>query len=226
MPNLTVVSRKDRLERLEAEIRSDLEAFCRVGVRLKEIRDAQLYREVGFATWERYCRDRWDWDRTYVGRLITAADYRAALPTVPIGINEYKREWNKATIRELTRLEDKRDAAKVAAKVIKAVERSEKEADKDPEVKPLKLTAATVRKFVDAELGVDRSAEARAQRREAQLPDLVDVMRAWTERARRWAGELRDVLPHLGYLDQEPAAARLWREEALALADLLKQAAK
>src|SRR5262245_45129535 len=142
-------TRKQRLRTLENEIRTGMEEFYYTGMKLKEIRDDELYKEDGFATWEAYCKERWEWSRQHVHRLITASEYREKLPASPNG----DKEWSEATVRELTRIEDKRDAAKVAAKVVKAVEQSEKEAARNPEVKPIKLTAATVRKFVDADLG-------------------------------------------------------------------------
>jgi hypothetical protein len=43
---------------------------------------------------------------------------------------------------------------------------SAKAAAADPEVKPLKLTAGTVQKFVDEALGIDRAAQARETRRQ------------------------------------------------------------
>ncbi len=177
MPDMTV-SRKQRLRTLENEIRSGMEEFYYTGMKLKEIRDDELYKEDDFATWEAYCRERWDWSGEHCRRLIVASEYRAKLPTPPIG----GVEWSEGSVRELTRLEDKRDAAKVAAKVVKAVEQSEKEAAKNPEVKPLKLTAATVRKFVDEDLGVDRSAKAQETKQrneEGRYPEfsvlLVDL---------------------------------------------------
>jgi hypothetical protein len=110
---------------------------------------------------------------------------------LPIGNNGERREWNEATVRELTRLEDKRDAAKVAAKVIKAVEQSEREAVQDPEVRPLKVTAATVRKFVDKELGVnrpDQAKETKRRREEESKPELhrylldtIGSIKVWTK---------------------------------------------
>ena len=57
------VSRKQRLRTLEKEIRSGMEEFYYVGMKLKEIRDEELYKEDGFETWEKYCRERWEWDR-------------------------------------------------------------------------------------------------------------------------------------------------------------------
>jgi hypothetical protein len=151
------VCRVDRLRTLESEIQASMEVFFETGLKLKEIRDNELFREDGFETWDEYCRKRWSWSRRHCNRLIVDSEYRAALPVGPNG----PIEWTEATVRELTRLEDKRDAAKVAAKVVKAVAESAQAAAADPEVQPLKLTAGTVRKFVDKELGIDRGAQAR-----------------------------------------------------------------
>ena len=177
MPDMTV-SRKQRLRTLEKEIRSGMEEFYYTGMKLKEIRDDELYKEDGFDTWERYCKERWEWGSNYVSKLIKASEYREKLPdlsgnrTSSTGSHP---EWSEATVRELTRIDDKRDAARVAAKVVKAVEQSEKEASRNPDVKPLKLTASVVRKFVDEDLGVDRAAKSqqtKRQREEESKPEL------------------------------------------------------
>lgn len=71
-------------------------------------------------------------------------------------------------MRELARIPDKKDAVRVAVKVLKAIEHSEKEAAKNGDArsaekkgrpKLLRLTAPTVRKFVDEELGLRRSVD-------------------------------------------------------------------
>ena len=144
------VSRKQRLRTLEKEIRSGMEEFYYVGMKLKEIRDEELFKEDGFETWERYCKERWEWDRTYVHRLITASEYREKLPALPNG----QQEWSERSVRELTRIPDKRQAARVAERIVKEIEKSHKEAAKDREQRPLDATASTVRKFVDDDLVV------------------------------------------------------------------------
>ena len=55
---------------------------------------------------------------------------------------------------ELTRIPDKKQAARVAAKAVKAVEQSEKEAAKNPDAKPMKLSSSTIKRFVDEDLGI------------------------------------------------------------------------
>jgi hypothetical protein len=71
------------LDELEMVIRTGLRAFVEVGEALLEIRDRRLYRELGFATFETYCRERWQWGRHYVNRQIAAAEVVRNL--VPMG---------------------------------------------------------------------------------------------------------------------------------------------
>lgn len=177
--------RKQRLRTLENDIRSGMEEFYHTGMKLKEIRDDQLYKEDGFDTWETYCKERWEWSGSYALKLITASEYREKLPSPSTNRTIGPCEWSERTVRELTRLEDKRDAARVAAKVVKEVERSEQQAAKDPEAKPVKLTAATVRKFVDIELGVNRAAQAKETKRrreEEEKPELRQFLTDLTGR--------------------------------------------
>jgi len=108
------VSRKQRLRELEKEIRSGMEEFYYTGMKLKEIRDDELYKEDGFETWEKYCLERWELARSHVKRLIIASEYRDKLPKAPSGGHD----WSERSVRELTRIPDKKQAARVAAKVV------------------------------------------------------------------------------------------------------------
>jgi hypothetical protein len=167
-----MTNRKQRLRTLENEIRSGMEEFYYTGMKLKEIRDDELYKEDGFESWEKYCRARWEWSRVYVHQLITASEYRQKLPTFATG----KHEWSERSVRELTRIPEKRDAARVAAKIIKAIEQSAEEAEKDPGVRPIELTSATVRRFVDEDLGIKprRSAARPARDNGIDLTGYID----------------------------------------------------
>jgi hypothetical protein len=179
MSDITV-SRKQRLRTLENEIRQGMEEFYHIGMKLKEIRDDELYKEDGFADFLTYCHDRFDWKKTYVYDVIKSSEYRAALPSPRIAENgeeSEKKGWTEWSVRELRRIEDKKQAARVAAKVVKAVEQSEKAAAKDPDVKPIKLTAATVRKFVDEDLGVNRTARAKETKRQREEQSKIDLTR-------------------------------------------------
>ena len=95
-----------------------MEEFYYTGMKLKEIRDDELYKEDGFETWEKYCREQWEWEARYVKRLITASEYREKLPSGPTGTVD----WSECSVRELKRIPNKKQAARVAAKAVKAVE--------------------------------------------------------------------------------------------------------
>jgi protein gp37 len=78
-----------RLVLLEATIRRGLATFIEVGNALAEIRDARLYREQGFRTFEDYCLKRWRWGRNYANKQIAAARVIQNLgTTVPKSITE------------------------------------------------------------------------------------------------------------------------------------------
>jgi ParB-like chromosome segregation protein Spo0J len=75
------------------------------------------------------------------------------------------------------------------------------------------------RKMRDRKKGKEPGqAQARTKR---EPPDLIDVVRGFTERARRWRDDLEKMLPYLDYIDKEPTVARRWREVAAALAEKL-----
>lgn len=60
---------------LEGIIEKNLQSFYEVGKALAEIRDRELYRDVlGYDTFEAYCKDRWDFSRSYAYRLIGSAN--------------------------------------------------------------------------------------------------------------------------------------------------------
>lgn len=221
MGTLTV-SRKQRLRTLEKEIRSGMEEFYYTGMKLKEIRDDELYKEDGFETWESYCRERWEWNANYVYKLIAASEYREKLPDCTTGTQQ----WSERSVRELTRIPDKKQAARVAAKIVKEVERSEKQAAKDPEAKPIKLSASTVRKFVDEDLGVNRQAKAAETKREREdtrpriedyLRSKLGVIEAITENLADVPGEAWELLE-----ENEPGLAERLATACDQLAELLR----
>ena len=73
----------------EAAIAKGLTAFMEVGAALLDIRDGKLYRQT-HDTFENYCRERWNIDRTYAHRLITAREIGEDL--LPIGNKQPTRE--------------------------------------------------------------------------------------------------------------------------------------
>lgn len=211
------LSRKQRLRKLENEIRTGMEEFYYTGMKLKEIRDDELYKEDGFEAWTEYVRKRWEWSPDYALKVITSSEYREKLPTNTSGSGQ----WSERSVRELTRIPDKKQAARVAAKIVKEVERSEKEAAKNPDVKPLKLSASTVQRFVDEDLGIDRHKKAAETRRERDesLPRLEDYLKSQTECIRVIIKHLSDV-PGEAWELLEESQPRLAERLATACDDL------
>jgi protein gp37 len=105
--NITATATAQCLATLEGIIERGQQAFIEVGNALLEIRDRRLYREQGFATFEDYCRKRWNWGRHYVNRQIAAAEVVKNLE--PIGTIPK----NEAQARELAPLppEQQREVA-------------------------------------------------------------------------------------------------------------------
>lgn len=82
-----------RLEDLEGVIERGLTTFVEVGNAIREIRDSKLYKDQGYETFEKYCRERWGWSRNYVNKQVTAADTAALVgTTVPIQNERVARE--------------------------------------------------------------------------------------------------------------------------------------
>jgi hypothetical protein len=146
----TAATRQKNLRTLEDEIR---QGTARTGLVLKEILDSALYKKEGFVNWEDYCRQRWGWSGDQVRKLIRAALYRQVLPDVDAASTDGSGGWTAGMVQELTRIPDRDRAARVAARVLAEVKEEGG-----------KLTSNRVRKAVDAELGIDRAAKAKATR--------------------------------------------------------------
>jgi hypothetical protein len=69
------LSRKERAERLDRQVREGIRRRLEAGHAFKEIRDKKLYEEEGFKTWGKYLRDRFDLTAAEVNRLISDADH-------------------------------------------------------------------------------------------------------------------------------------------------------
>ncbi len=80
--------RSDRLRTLVEDIHRRREAFDCAAMKLKEIRDDELYKEDGFATWEKYLRERWDLPENQVSQMIRSAEYRQMLREVEIRVKQ------------------------------------------------------------------------------------------------------------------------------------------
>lgn len=79
-------SEKERLGECEQQIRFGIRSFFIAGQALLEIRDTHLYR-ASHATFDDYCRDRWEMSRSYAYRLIKAAAVIAQL--LPMGNKDF-----------------------------------------------------------------------------------------------------------------------------------------
>lgn len=100
----------ERLEHLERTIKAGITTFVSVGLALAEIRNDKLYR-LTHATFETYCRDRWQFTRQRAYQLIGAAEVAGTLecqpgvdisekalrPLVSIPAEERKAVWTRAS---------------------------------------------------------------------------------------------------------------------------------
>lgn len=68
-----------------------------------------------------------------------------------------------------------------------------------------------------------RQIKAQSIRKERVPPDLIDVMRGWTERAHQWTKQLEEVMPYMDYVDQEPVVAQRWRTAVAKLIEKLQK---
>ena len=89
-----------RLDELEAVIQKNIGAFYEVGRALMEIRDSGLYRDVmGHATFEEYCKVRWDIARR------TAYQFIDSVQVIDNVRNCAQTPVNESQTRPLARLE-------------------------------------------------------------------------------------------------------------------------
>lgn len=71
---MTAIEQRERtLDELEVVIERGKQTFVEVGLALMEVRDRRLYKDAGFATFEKYCVGRWKFNRSYSHSLIDAA---------------------------------------------------------------------------------------------------------------------------------------------------------
>ena len=69
-------SRKEQLLALEKDIRAGIRALHNAGMKLKTIRDEKLYKEDGFKTWGKYCRNHLDMTKGKANKLIAESERR------------------------------------------------------------------------------------------------------------------------------------------------------
>lgn len=79
-------SEADYLTNLEQIIETNIQAFYQVGCALRDIRDRQLYKLLGYTRFEDYCEERWDISRIHAYRLESAAKVIDNLKMLPNGL--------------------------------------------------------------------------------------------------------------------------------------------
>lgn len=157
---------------LERRIEKGVTTFRDVGMALREIRDTRLYRET-HASFEAYCRERWQFERGRAYQLMDAAEVAANLPDGAPPI------LNEAQARELVVLQHENPAlvprvweqvtasdAPVTAPRIREVVRMHIRPPHDP---PPPITESarfvdTCSRFVEAYRRWDKSEPTRAER--------------------------------------------------------------
>lgn len=108
---MTTVTESEReLRRLETTIERGAQAFIEAGQALAEIRDRLLYRERGYATFEDYCRKRWQMSRHRAYELMGAAGVVANLSGNP----DTALPHNASVATELVPLRDEPEAMREA----------------------------------------------------------------------------------------------------------------
>ena len=127
-----------RLCELERIIQRGKDTFVEVGTALAEIRDAKLYKPK--QTFEEYCKDRWNFSKVHVARLITAAEIvenvthglpneaptseRQARPLAKLPAEQQPAAWERA--QEIAAEESKPVAARhVEAAVLEVMPKDE-----------------------------------------------------------------------------------------------------
>jgi len=143
---------------LEAVIERGQQTFYEVGAALLTIRERRLYRDT-HATFEDYCRERWDFSRQRAHQLIQASEVAAMVSTIvdtPLLATE-------SQVREFVPLKDEPEA--VAAVWREVTEHAEETGEK--------ITAAAVRAAVREHL--EPPEPESAARSETQFVETIPI---------------------------------------------------
>tara|TARA_Y100000310_G_C20615798_1_gene780540 strand:+ start:557 stop:1249 length:693 start_codon:yes stop_codon:yes gene_type:complete len=230
-----MATRKQRLRTLENDIRNDVRTFeskgLAIGERLIQIREEELYLEDGWESWNQYLTQHVTeligLSDTHAKRLIVTGEVNRKLPeSSPIsGLGTYHLE-------ELGRLAPKmpnsgsavntKDYSRINKPAIARVLKRADEAtddDKGP-------TIAQIRKEVDVELGIDRTAKIKKTKaKRDQLPEFEDWLESKISLVEIWIKYLSEV-PAEGWTELEisdPGLAKRFAEVCENLAQLLRQ---
>ena len=93
--------------RLDQLVREELQSFIRVGNALQQIRERELWRAGGYASWDAYCNAVAGFTRIHANRLIKTAGIADHLSQVkPIGSTPFLVPQSESQVRQLFRLKD------------------------------------------------------------------------------------------------------------------------
>ena len=161
---LAITKNKEDLEKLESVIQRNLQSVYEVGRALMEIRDNRLYEKVrGIATFETYCKTRWDFSRQRAYQLIESVEVKDNLST-PVDITEFQ-------IRPLARLEPEQQR-----------EAWQQAVDTAPDGK---VTAAHVRKVVNEMKQKEDGTKETQQQEATEARQFVTMAISQLERIRK-----------------------------------------
>ncbi len=121
-----------RLDELEVLIDTKQRGFYEIGKALREIRDGQLYLQLGFSNFSGYVKKRWDMHRSYAYRLIDASGVIDNLSGIGKDL-----PLKESQVRPLIKLNES-DQRKVWREFLKS---------------SLELSAKNVRKFISDYIG-------------------------------------------------------------------------
>lgn len=145
------------LDAREKIIREGRETFLEVGKALVEIRDYNsgvLFKDR-YGNFEDYCRERWDFGRSYAYRLMGAAEIVGELS--PIGDNSIPMPKTEGQIRPLRLLKEPKDRGKAWLEVVRSSGTAEITA---------KQVSKVVRKLIQG--GATRRREGKTLRKKAE----------------------------------------------------------
>jgi hypothetical protein len=123
------------LNHCERRIHEGLGRFRDVGLALASIRDNRLYRATD-ATFEIYCRERWQWSRQRAHQMIECAEVAASLPgdCQPLVDNE-RQARELAKVEPEKRAEVLAKAAQAGPVTAKAIKQAAQDAEPEPVVR-------------------------------------------------------------------------------------------
>ena len=109
---IPTTDKENELSELEEIIHTNLLAFQKVGMALKQIRDKNLYRPH-HRNFDAYCRDRWNMGRNFAHKLIAASRVMENLGTIVHTV-----PLNEAQARPLSTIKEPEDQKKVWNQIV------------------------------------------------------------------------------------------------------------